>query len=172
MIGPIPIKKRLMLVAATTLGLILVLLFGSLTTLSPGESEEIIRQVSELFRDINAWKIFFNNFQIALLMFIPALGMLFGGYAIYSTGLVFAAYSVQSNIPSTYLVGVAVLSPYGILEFLGYGLATSEGVLIIYSAIKRKLRSEVKALPFIVLAVAGLLMVAAALEMLTIELYA
>ncbi|MEM2910220.1 MAG: hypothetical protein QXO01_04050 [Nitrososphaerota archaeon] len=170
MIGSISIKKRLLLVAASTLTLVLVLLYGSLATLSPEESGEIIQQVNELLRDINVWKIFLNNFQIALLMFIPAFGTFIGGYIIYSTGMVFAAYSTQLNIPAIYFIGLAMLSPYGVLEFLGYGLATSEGVLLIYSALKKKLRSEAKALPLIILAVAGLLLIAAALEMLTIEL--
>ncbi|MCS7135860.1 MAG: stage II sporulation protein M [Nitrososphaerota archaeon] len=168
-LGSIPIRRRLLFVIVTTLALVIVLLSGSSVTLSQEESEEIIKQVSELFRDIDVWKIFLNNFQIALLMFIPAVGTFIGGYIVYSTGIVFAAYSVQSSIPSIYLAGLAVLSPYGVLEFLGYGLATSEGLLIIYAAFKKRLRSEVKKLPLIILAVAGLLLTAAALEMLMIE---
>ncbi len=161
----------MLLVTVSTILLVIVLLSGSLVTLSQEESEERIQQISELLRDINVWKIFFNNFQIALLMLIPALGILAGGYIIYSTGTVFAAYSAQSGIPSVYLAGLAVLSPYGILEFLGYGLAMSEGLLIIYASFKKRLRSEVKVLPLIILAMAGLLLTAAALEMLMIELY-
>ncbi|MEM2328694.1 MAG: hypothetical protein QXE17_00720 [Nitrososphaerota archaeon] len=171
MIGSITIKRRTILVAITTIALMIILLLGSFATLTREESEEVIQQVNELLRDIDVWKIFFNNFQIALLMFIPAVGTFIGGYIIYSTGIVFAAYSLQSSIPSIYLVGFAILSPYGILEFLGYGLATSEGLLIIYAAFKKRLRSEVKALPLIILAVAGLLLTAAALEMLMVELY-
>ncbi|MEM1666497.1 MAG: hypothetical protein QXW12_04050 [Nitrososphaerota archaeon] len=171
MTGSITIKRRTILVAITTIALMIILLLGSFATLTREESEEVIQQVNELLRDIDVWKIFFNNFQIALLMFIPAVGTFIGGYIIYSTGIVFAAYSLQSSIPSIYLVGFAILSPYGILEFLGYGLATSEGLLIIYAAFKKRLRSEVKALPLIILAVAGLLLTAAALEMLMVELY-
>ncbi|MCL7393044.1 MAG: hypothetical protein LZ170_06220 [Thaumarchaeota archaeon] len=171
MLGSIQIKKRALLFIITTIALMVVLLSGSLVTLTQEESEEKIQQVSELLRDITVWKIFFNNFQIALLMFIPVFGTFIGGYIIYSTGTVFAAYSVQSSIPAVYLVGLSLLSPYGILEFLGYGLAMSEGFLIIYSAFKKKLGSEAKALPLIILAVAGLLLTAAALEMLTIEIY-
>lgn len=160
----------MLFVVVVTIALATILLFGSSATLTQEESEDIIQQVSELFRDIDVWKIFFNNFQIALLMFIPALGTFIGGYIIYSTGLVFAAYSVQSGIPAIFLVGFALLSPYGILEFLAYGLATSEGLLIIYAAFKKRLRSEVKVLPLAILAVAGLLLTAAALEMLMIKM--
>jgi len=171
MLGSVQIEKRVLLFVITTIALITILFYGSSVTLTQEESEEKIQQVSELLRDISVWKIFLNNFQIALLMFIPVFGTFIGGYVIYSTGTVFAAYSVQSGIPAVYLVGLTLLSPYGILEFLGYGLAMSEGFLIVYSAFKKKLRSEAKALPLMILVVAGLLLTAAAIEMSMIELY-
>lgn len=170
--GVISIRKRILLMLSFMVILYIILFLGSMSTLTEVEIQQIMDKVEELLRDISAWKIFLNNFQISLIMLVPLLGTVLGGFIIYSTGMVFAAYSQQFGLSSIELVLFTILSPYGLLEFIGYGLATSEGIVLIYSLIKRKFRKELPSLLIIVIFIAGVLLIAAAIEMLFIETFA
>lgn len=74
--------------------------------------------------------IFENNALIATLMSIPAIGVLFFGYAMLSTGVTLGSY-VAYQLGTGYsqlvlllsLVAVTVILPHGILELGAYALA-------------------------------------------------
>lgn len=170
--GAISIEKRLLLMLVSMISLYAILFYGSMAILTQAETQQILGMIEELLRDISVWKIFLNNFQISLFMLVPFIGTVGGGYIIYSTGTVFAAYSQYYGIPSIYLVGSAILSPYGILEFISYGLATSEGIILVYSIVKKRFRRELLMLPVVIAAMAGMLLVAAAVEMMLLGILA
>ncbi len=163
---------RLKLSLLITLILIIVLALSSLIPLSSEEAQSILRQVEELFGDkITFMDIWMNNLLIALLMHIPFIGPGIGGFAIIQTGRVFGALAAQTGVSSILFILIAILAIYGLVEFLAYGVAFTEGVLLSYSIVKKSLRSELTWVPVSLGISIGLLLAAALLEALLIQLF-
>ena len=55
------------------------------------EAEEIIKYFEDVITEIDAFGIFTHNTSIALPMFIPGFGAVWGFFSAYSTGFAFAA---------------------------------------------------------------------------------
>ena len=129
-----PINRILFAILATII-LFIILGVGSSMPLSGEEARQFMKQFENLTENLSTFRIFMNNFMIALLSFIPFIGVGITGYVIFQTG-----------------------------KFLGYGVAASEGIIFSYSLIRRRFRSEVKWLLISVGISAILLLAAAALE--------
>jgi len=80
---------------------------------------------------------FINNAKIALGMFVPLLGVGLGIFSGFSTGMVFnaiAATSANLDIPPLLIL----ITPFGLMEIVAYGLAISRSGMLFYSLLKRK----------------------------------
>lgn len=89
-------------------------------------------------KDIDQTGIFVNNAKIALGMFVPLLGVGLGIFSGFSTGMVFnaiAATSANLNDISPLLI---LITPFGLMEIVAYGLAISRSGMLFYSVLKRK----------------------------------
>ena len=89
-------------------------------------------------KDIDQTDIFINNAKIAFGMFIPLLGIGVGIFSGFSTGMVFnaiAATSANLNDISPLLI---LVTPFGLMEIVAYGLAISRSGMLFYSLLKRK----------------------------------
>ena len=158
-------RRRLFYAFIASLVMIAILAAGSFTEISPEEAESIMRAAEAIIGpDLSPERIVLNNLPIALLMMIPVLGLVIAAFAMYSTGLVFAAIATTMQTHPALLLIIPFITVYGILEFLAYGFAVSEGVLIIRQALKRRLRSELRSIPIVIAVVAVLLVAAALLE--------
>jgi len=160
--------RRFSYAGITAAILIMILVFGAFTELSQEEAEGIMQQAEAVLGgDITPVTILANNFFASLLMMIPVVGLVAAPWILYNTGLVFAAYLTIQQAPPLLLL-LTLMTPfitvYGLLEMLAYGFATSEGVIIIWRAVRRGLRSELKTLPLILAIVGGLLVLAALIE--------
>lgn len=105
-------------------------------------------------------------------MFIPGIGILFGLFSGYSTGLVFSAIIQTSHNQNQISALLVLLTPFGIMEMFCYGLAISRSSLLLISLIKK--HNILKQLKFILIEVAiviGVLFFAAAIEWYFINLY-
>ncbi len=163
---------RLKLSLFIALILIVVLALSSLIPMSNEEAQSILRQLEELFgEDITFMDIWVNNLFIALLMHIPFIGPGIGGFAIIQTGRVFGALAAQTGISSILFIFLAILAIYGLIEFIAYGVAFTEGILLSYSIVKRSLRSEIAWIPVSLGISIGLLLAAALLEALLIQVF-
>jgi hypothetical protein len=111
---------------------------GSMSNVSQEESELFMKDFEELVFDIDAYGIFIHNLTIALPMFIPGFGMIWGLFSAWSTGFAFAAIAVSNpiveNIPP---LSILFLSPFGLMEIIAYSIGISRSFLIIKSVIKK-----------------------------------
>ncbi len=128
-------------------------------------SKNFINQIS----DIDEFGIFLNNLKIALVMFIPVIGLVMGTISGFSTGLVFNSIMNLSDV--TYSNPLVIfLTPFGILELASYGLAISRGCILFFEILKKKFTK--KSLFYLLIEVAlvsGMLFVGAIIEWMMIE---
>lgn len=131
-----------------------------------------LEEFKSLLADIDGFGIFTHNTTLAIPMFIPGVGAVWGMFSAWSTGLAFSAFTVINpeleNIPA---LSILYLSPFGMMELAAYSLGTSRSYILI--------RVLMKKLPFIphlkstameMGAVVGLLLVGGYLEYYLIEL--
>ncbi|MEM4352080.1 MAG: stage II sporulation protein M, partial [Candidatus Caldarchaeum sp.] len=165
--------SRFLSALAATAVLIILLAAGALTPIPVPDAQSMVEGFEELVASLTASPagIFFNNLVASLLMIIPALGMALAAFIVYNTGLVIGAVSITSNIP----VGLSLLIPfltlYGFVEMLAYGFAVSESFFLTSAVVRRRFRSEVRVVPYVLVVVVVLLGVAAVIEWLLIEFF-
>ena len=63
---------------------------GSMSTVSEEEANAFMAEFEELVSDIDAFGIFIHNLTIALPMFIPGFGVVWGLFSALSTGFAFS----------------------------------------------------------------------------------
>jgi hypothetical protein len=98
------------------------------------EADQINQQISDLRDNISVQYIFGNNLLICLIMFIPAVGPIFGFYALYNTGAAIEAQIIASSttgISPLLAFFVLFLFPFTWLEFISYSTAFAESVWLI-----------------------------------------
>ena len=154
----------------------LVLVFIALFTLSyqlgtyahvgTNDAKTVMSTFKATTNHIDAVGIFTHNTEVALLMFVPALGVVIGTGAGYSTGMVYNAAVVLSPALATKLPPLALLfmSPFGIMELTGYSIAMSRSFILIGSIRKKTLRKELKPTLKEIGLVVGILLVAGFIE--------
>lgn len=132
------IGRRLLYVAIGAAIFLAAYSIGAAVPLSEEEAGQIRDQFEEQIEGIDEYGIFLNNFWISLVMFIPAAGIGFGGFAGFATGAVFHAIA-ESNPELGGLPPLIILiTPFGIMEVFVYGLAISRSGLLIFRLVKEK----------------------------------
>jgi hypothetical protein len=131
-------KRRLVYLAFGVAAFLIAYSAGAAVPMSDEEAKEVRSQFSELIKDIDQYGIFLNNVRIALVMFIPALGSGFGAFSGFATGMVFAALANASPVLTGVPPLVILITPFGIMEVLAYGIAISRSGMLIYQLIKKK----------------------------------
>jgi len=158
-----PINRIIFAILATII-LFIILGVGSSMPLSGEEARQFMKQFEDLTEDLSTLRIFMNNLMIALLSFIPFIGVGITGYVIFQTGKFLGYISTKSGIHPALFILFSIMMVYGLMEFLAYGVAASEGIILSYSLIRRRFRSEIKWLLISMGISAILLLAAAALE--------
>ena len=156
--------NRILFTIFATIILFIILGIGSAMPLSGEEAKQLMEQFEDVMKDLSTFRIFINNFTVALLSFIPFIGVGIMGFVIFQTGKFLGYISTQSGIHPALLILSTIITVYGLIEFLGYGVAVSEGIIFSYSIIKKSFRSEIKWLLISIAVSAALLLAAAALE--------
>ena len=85
----ISIKKRLLLFFIAIFFFLGIFFVGFSFKMDESFSKELSKNFINQIRDIDEFGIFFNNLKIALVMFIPVIGIIMGTISGFSTGLVF-----------------------------------------------------------------------------------
>ena len=104
---------------------------GSQSDVTEEEIEETLNYFKEVIAEIDAFGIFSHNAIIALPMFIPGFGALWGLFSAYSTGFAFAAISAGTPELSSLNPLAVLLTPFGLMEVAAYSIAMSRSVLFI-----------------------------------------
>ena len=150
--------------AIATVALFIIFGLSSLFPMSGGEAEKLTEELQGLTKGNVELNIFSNNLAVSLLAYIPFAGPVIMGYAVFNTGRYIGWLSAQSGLHPIILVSASIIALYGVLEFLGYGVATAESITLSYYIIRsrRMLRGEVKML-LVCLAASTIFLLAGAL---------
>lgn len=119
---------------------------GATSTVSTADAETFLKEFQLAIKGIDAIGIFTHNVSIALPMFIPGFGMIWGAFAAWSTGFAFSALvtttPLLAKIPPLALL---FISPFGLMEITAYSIGMSRSFLLIKSIIKKKsLKLEIR----------------------------
>jgi len=144
---------------------------GAISTVNEEEAALFLDEFNNLVVGIDGFGIFIHNLTIALPMFIPGFGMVWGLFAGWSTGFAFAAIVTSipalSNFPP---LAVLYFSPFGIMELVAYSLGISRSYMIVYTIIKhRSIKPQILIIIIEIGVVVALLLIGGYLEFAMIE---
>ena len=145
---------------------------GAQTDVPEHEAEIFLEEFNKIIDGIDGFGIFAHNSSLALPMFIPGFGIIWGLFSAWSTGFAFSAIaSVTPHLGHISPLYILYLSPFGIMELVAYSMATSRSFILIKTIIKRQsLRSLIKHTAIEVGILIGLLLAGGYLEFYLIEL--
>ena len=116
---------------------------GSMSTVSEEESLLFMEEFEKLVLDIDAFGIFVHNTTIALPMFIPGFGVVWGLFSAWSTGYAFAAIvTSMPEIADISPLSILFLSPFGLMEIFAYSLGISRSFILIKAVITKSNLSQ------------------------------
>jgi len=113
--------------------------------------------------------IFFNNFSICLVMFVPLIGPIIGFIILGNTGLALGAISYVQGYPVWIELLSLVLTPVFWLEFTAYSTAIAEGIWLTRRLLQRRWL-ELKNTAILIGICAAILIVSAIIEVWLISL--
>jgi hypothetical protein len=119
---------------------------GSQSKLSDDESKTFLKEFQKVVEGIDAMRIFEHNASVALPMFIPGFGLVWGSFAAWSTGVAFEALvSTTPTLAKIPPLALIYLSPFGAMELIAYSIGMSRSFLLITTIIRKKpLRNELR----------------------------
>ena len=156
------IRRRLLFLAIGAIVFFAAYSAGAAVRLTPTEAKEVRNSFSSQIEDINDVGIFVNNVKIAFGMFVPGLGVGLGVFSGYATGNVFAAIAQDSPKLQGVPPQLILITPFGILEVITYGLAMSRSGMLVYYFAKKKPWREYIIPTLIELGIAAAILLAAA----------
>lgn len=144
---------------------------GAISTINEEDADLFLNEFNELVVGIDGFGIFIHNLTIALPMFIPGFGIIWGLFSGWSTGFAFAAIVTSipalSNFPP---LAVLYFSPFGIMELTAYSLGISRSYMITYAIIKhRSIRPQIVTIAIEIGIVIVLLLIGGYLEYAMID---
>ena len=139
--------------------------------LTEDEVTEIIEEFDEMTEGIDGPGIFIHNVSIALPMFIPGFGIIWGLFAAFSTGVAFSAMKsaipLLDQIPS---LSILFMTPFGLMELTAYSIAMSRSYILIHKLIKKMpIRPDIRVICLEVAILVALLLAGGFLEYFMIE---
>ncbi len=145
---------------------------GSLSTVSQEEAENFMAEFEELVLDIDGLGIFTHNLTIALPMFIPGFGVVWGLFSAWSTGFAFASIALTApEIGEIQPLSILFMSPFGIMELVAYSFGISRSFILIRAIFKKiSLVQFIKPTLIEIGIVIGLLLAGGYLEFYMIEM--
>ncbi|HJR84222.1 MAG TPA: stage II sporulation protein M [Nitrososphaeraceae archaeon] len=132
---PYNFKRRILYLLVGIIVFLIFFTIGTLVTFDETTSQELKEQFQNKIKNIDSLGIFFNNFLISILMFIPGIGIAFGLFSGFSTGNIFVI--ITRDLPIQIPPLLVFLTVFGIMELVSYGIAISRSYLLLISIIKR-----------------------------------
>jgi hypothetical protein len=143
-----------------------------MSTVSDEEASMFMEEFKKLVLDIDGFGIFVHNTTIALPMFIPGFGIVWGLFSAWSTGYAFASIAtIMPEIANISPLSILFLSPFGLMEIFAYSLGISRSFILIKAVItKTNLSQFIKPTIIEIGIVVALLLVGGYVEFYMIEL--
>ncbi len=144
---------------------------GSMSAVDEDEAQKFLDEFKDLVEDIDAIGIFSHNMTIALPMFIPGFGIVWGMFAAWSTGYAFASIAALTpQLADVPALAILYLSPFGLMELAAYSLGTSRSYLLARLIFQKKpVRPHLRATAIEIGIMAGLLLAGGFVEFHMIE---
>jgi hypothetical protein len=164
---------------ARTLTLILALVLslsvtfvGVLSPMSFSDAQRISEELREVFQyRQDSQAIFGSNFMICLGIFTPFLGGFFASISLYSTGFAIAALAMSSGVDPATSFFFFFLFPFFWMEYIAIALAMSQSFWLTLRILQRRsLKSEVINTCILITLCAIILILAAVIEIVAIQL--
>ena len=136
------------------------------------EIEEVMSFFDEIIDTIDGIGIFTHNTTIALPMFIPGFGVVWGLFSAYSTGFAYSAIAA-SNAEVAQLNPLAILlTPFGLMEMAAYSIGMSRSTLLVKDVFQKnwnQIKSDKLIISIEIGIVVALLLIGGIVEMWMIE---
>ena len=132
---PYNFKRRILYLLVGIIVFLIFFTIGTLVTFDESTSQELKQQFQNKIKNIDSLGIFFNNFLISILMFIPGIGIAFGPFSGFSTGNIFVI--ITRDLPIQIPPLLVFLTIFGIMELVSYGIAISRSYLLLINILKR-----------------------------------
>lgn len=132
------IRWRLIYLACGMVTFVLSFYAAANTYMDGDQAKTIVQEMQTKNEGIDQIGIFINNILIILAMFIPAVGVGLGIYSGISTGMVISALSSLSLLPEGFSALSVLLTPFGIMEIVAYGIGISRSGILTYNLVKKK----------------------------------
>ena len=94
------------------------------------EIEEVMSFFEEIVDTIDGIGIFTHNTTIALPMFIPGFGVVWGLFSAYSTGFAYSAIATANPEVAQLNPLAILLTPFGLMEVAAYSIGMSRSALL------------------------------------------
>lgn len=163
-------KTRLLAFGIFFMLFIIAFTIGSETSIQKEDAQVLVDQVQQSLPNVNETEnlnieIALHNLGISMIMFVPGVGIALGTIAAYSTGTAFSAIlTVHPEVLTSHPITVLLMTPFGILEAISYGIAMSRSYLLINALLKHRLRQNIKPSLIEVCIVIGLLFLGGIIE--------
>jgi len=149
---------------------------GSQSDVTEEDALAFQKEFEELIGELNGFGIFLHNSVVALPMFIPGFGVAWGFFSAFQTGQAFAALALTNPIISDiHPLALLYVSPFGIMELVGYSIAMSRSLLLTHKIIKKIpikniIKNDYKIIAIEIGIVVGLLLAGGFLEAYLIDI--
>ena len=109
---------------------------GSTSAVSEEDAEIFMSEFRKLITGIDAFGIFTHNLVLALAMFVPGAGVVWGIFSAWSTGFAFAAISASTpGLDAVSPLAILFLSPFGLMELVAYSLGISRSYMLFWALV-------------------------------------
>ena len=168
-------RKRIYSTIAVLIVALVITAIGSLMPINAQEAEQINSNLNETVTTLSEngalmQYIFGNNFFICLLMFIPIVGPLLGGYVLFNTGAVIGAVAASGGYPVILAFVALFLTPVAWLEFAAYSVSMSESAWLFRRILQGRGKHEFRNACLFITICAVLLLVGAVVETVIISI--
>lgn len=111
---------------------------GSQSVVNEEDASEFVALFEGMVSGIDGAGIFTHNTPLALVMFVPGLGMALGMFSAWSTGYAFAAIATAApELSQLHPLALIFLTPFGLMEITAYSLATSRSFMLTMAIIRK-----------------------------------
>ncbi len=142
--------------------------------IDPSSQQSLQQAVNNLRNATNAGplgimtEIFTNNARVALMEMIPVFGPILFFLSIFTTGQVFQLLAISNGLPGMTYGLLLFVFPFALVELSAYAIAVGSGSMVLVAWRRKRLHSEFRVLVMEVLTVVVTLLLAAAMETVTI----
>jgi len=105
-------------------------------------ADQILTEVRTMASESTWFSLFINNVSMALLTFIPLVGVVWMIYVQFNTGWYLGAMAKAFNVDYILATSAILTSIVGLLEYPAYIIALGESMFLIYSATQREFKER------------------------------